>query len=66
MKFLLTILAVVLALPVAVAVGIALGPAILVALFIAGFALMWAGLVWLMENAKAHHARHARLSHPHT
>jgi predicted MFS family arabinose efflux permease len=61
MKVLLAIFAVVLMAPVLLLVGIALGPAALVILFIGGFALIMAGVVWLVDSAKSHHARRTRV-----
>ena len=66
MKVLLTILAVVLVAPVVLLIGIALGPAALVMLFIVGFALIMAGMVWLVDRAKSHHARRTRVPPLHT
>jgi hypothetical protein len=65
-KVLLTILAVVVMAPVLLLIGIALGPAALVILFIVGIALIMAGLVWLVDRAKSHHARRTRVPPLHT
>ena len=66
MKVLLTIFAVLLMAPVLVLVGIAMGPAALVILFIVGIALIMAGLVWLVDIARSHHARRTRVTPLHT
>jgi hypothetical protein len=65
-KVLLVIVVVVLMAPVLLLVGIALGPAALVMLFIVGFALILAGLVWLVDSAKSRHALRTRVPRRHT